>query len=630
MTKISKQFIAAIITIAILLAGCAGTTPTLSPSAPPATSAVPDSPTPIAKTPSSSSVETTRPPASVSPTDASDGFQDLTITILYDNTAYDARLRADWGFAALIEYGGHTLLFDTGGDGPTLMDNMAQLGIAPRSIEAIVLSHIHGDHTNGLQSVLDTDITPTVYVPASFPASFKDNVRSQTDLVEITDPVEIFPGLHSTGELGASIVEQALVVETEAGIVVVTGCAHPGIVPIVQQAKAIVENRVALVVGGFHLLDYSSDQVTHIVAELRELGVRQVCPTHCTGDAAIAIFAAQYGDDYVQGGVGRVITVAGSDEAHVSGLADDEIATLTSLERVDDYPLYTMHYYGDYSHRRAAIGGGRARLTFSTPDWACSLFAALGDADNMLYGRNFDWEYSPALLLFTDPTDGYASVSMVDIEYLVGADVAGRLTDLPFEERRALLDAPLWPFDGMNEHGLVIGMAAVPPGHVSPDPNKETIGSLGIIREVLDHASDTDEAVAILQSYNIDMGGGPPLHYLVADPAGRSVLVEFYQGETVLIPNPDNEPWHQATNFLRSSVGESATGECWRYDRISERLVEVEGRLTVSGAMDLLAEVSQEGTQWSIVYGLSTGDVTVTMGQKYDNPHTFYLGLAGE
>jgi Tol biopolymer transport system component len=307
-----------------------------------------------------------------------------------------------------------------------------------------------------------------------------------------------------------------------------------------------------------------------------------------------------------------------------------EAATLSSLERVDDYPLYTMHYYGDYSQSAMAIGDGRVELAFSTPDWACSLFAALGDTDNMLYGRNFDWQYSPALLLFTDPPDGYASVSMVDIEYLVGADVAGRLTDLPLEERRALLDAPFWPFDGMNEHGLVIGMAAVPPGDVPPDPNKETIDSLGVMREVLDQARDTDEAVAILQSYNINMGGGPPLHYLVTDPSGHSILVEFYQGETVLIPNPDDEPWHQATNFLRSSVGESAVGECWRYDRISERLVEVKGRLTASGAMDLLSEVSQEGTQWSIVYGLSTGDVTVTMGRAYDNQHTFHLGFVSE
>ncbi|MCP4540089.1 MAG: linear amide C-N hydrolase [Chloroflexi bacterium] len=307
---------------------------------------------------------------------------------------------------------------------------------------------------------------------------------------------------------------------------------------------------------------------------------------------------------------------------------EKEAATLNSLEQVDDYPLYTMHYYGDYDRSRAAIESARTKLTFSTPAWACSLFAALGDADNMLYGRNFDWQYSPALLLFTDPPDGYASVSMVDIGYLVGEYKVDMLTDLPLEDRRPLLDAPFWPFDGMNEHGLVIGMAAVSPGHVPPDPDKETIGSLGVMREVLDHARDTDEAVAILQNYNIDMEGGPPLHYLVADPSGRSVLVEFYQGEIILITNQN--AWHQATNFLVSSTGESAAGQCRRYDHITEQLTEAQGRLTALGAIDLLSEVSQEGTQWSIVYGLNTTDVTVVMGQVYAKQHVFRLGYADE
>jgi hypothetical protein len=247
----------------------------------------------------------------------------------------------------------------------------------------------------------------------------------------------------------------------------------------------------------------------------------------------------------------------------------------------------------------------------------------------MLYGRNFDWEYSPAVLLFTDPPDGYASVSMVDIAYLgFGGTSAGRLPDLPLVERRALLDAPRMPFDGMNEHGLVVGMAAVPPGQMRPDPAKETTGSLRVIREMLDHASKVDEAVAILQSYNIDFEGGPPLHYLVADPSGRSALVEFYQGEMVIMPN--ETPWHLATNFLRASVGESAAGQCWRYDRLSQRLTDAQGRMTTPSAMRLLSDVSQEGTQWSIVYGMSTGDVSVTMGRQYDTPHTFHLGLAGE
>jgi len=233
----------------------------------------------------------------------------VRITIVYDNTAYDPDLIAEWGFSALIEYGEKTLLFDTGGDGTTLLGNMAKLGIDPQTIQVVVLSHIHMDHTGGLQELLDTGVRPTVYAPAAFPDDFKESVRAQTDLIEVTETLEILPGIHSTGELYSNIAEQALVIETEAGIVVMSGCAHPGIVRMVQRAQEIVAAEVALVVGGFHLKGRSQGVIRDIIADFRQVGVQQVSPTHCTGDQAIEIFADEYGDDYVQGGVGRVIIV---------------------------------------------------------------------------------------------------------------------------------------------------------------------------------------------------------------------------------------------------------------------------------------------------------------------------------
>jgi hypothetical protein len=304
------------------------------------------------------------------------------------------------------------------------------------------------------------------------------------------------------------------------------------------------------------------------------------------------------------------------------GLSADEIATLSSLEKVDDHPLYSMRYYGPYERPETALPAGA-----SGPVWACSLFAAMADPGNMLYGRNFDWQHSPAVLLFTDPADRYASVSMVDIAYLGfdGQD-SQNLLDLSLSERVALLSAPLLPFDGMNEHGLVVGMAAVPPGGMRPDPQKTTIGSLGIIRQILDRARSVGEAVAIFEEFNIDFAGGPPIHYLVADRSGEAALVEFYQGEMVVTPNQD--PWHQATNFLRASVQGSPEGECWRYDHITRRLEENQGKLTPAAAMELLAEVSQENTQWSIVYDFGSGGVQVSMGRSYENTHTFQPGIA--
>jgi len=322
------------------------------------------------------------------------------------------------------------------------------------------------------------------------------------------------------------------------------------------------------------------------------------------------------------------------------GLSEDQIATLSSLEQLDDFPLYTIRYIGAYPQQvltstglRLAESANPVSQSDYQPSWSCSLFAALGDPSHRLYGRNFDWRFSPALLLFIDPPDGYASVSMVDIEYLgFGGSRAKDLINLPLEERQALLDSPAFPFVGMNEEGLAVGMAAVPPGEMSPEPDKKTIDQLAVMREILDHAATIDEAVNILASYNIDMGS-VPLHYLIASAAGNSALVEFYQGNMVVFRNED--PWQLATNFLVASTGGHTQGECPRYDRISQRLQETGGQLTSQDALSLLSDVSQgdpqaqSNTQWSIVSDLTGGDIHIVMGREYTGAvHTLHLNLA--
>jgi len=282
--------------------------PTVTPVPPTETPSPTDTPGPTA-----TSKPTTLP---LTPSATSKEVRDLRITIVYDNNAYDPRLRTAWGFAAFVEYGDHVLLFDTGGDSDTLLDNMAKLDLDPQRVEAVVLSHIHGDHTGGLQGLLDTGASPTVYVPAAFPAAFKEGVRARTDLVEVSGPLEILPGVHSTGPLGALIVEQALVIETRKGIVVITGCAHPGIVRMVRQARKVVKDRVALAMGGFHLGSSNQSQIERVITDFRQLDVKQVSPTHCTGEKAIAMFAAEYGDDYIQGGAGRVIVIGSEPPAN--------------------------------------------------------------------------------------------------------------------------------------------------------------------------------------------------------------------------------------------------------------------------------------------------------------------------
>lgn len=312
---------------------------------------------------------------------------------------------------------------------------------------------------------------------------------------------------------------------------------------------------------------------------------------------------------------------------------EEEIATLLSLEQVNDHPLYTMRYFGTYPGRTRshlpvpAVPSKSATVSVETScgaAWACSLFAALANEENRLLGRNFDWNFSPALLLFTDPADGYASVSMVDIEYLgFEGDGARNLTDLPLEERRTLLDAPSLPFDGMNEKGLALGMAAIPSEEMPYDPQKKTIDQLEIIREVLDHAGTVDEAIKIMGDYNIDMGS-VPIHYLIASASGESVVVEFYQGEMVVFRNETQ--WQVATNFLLASTNGNFQGQCWRYDLIHHRLDGLEGKISARNAMRLLEDVSQDHTQWSIVYQMTTGDINVVMGRDYSRkPHTFHM-----
>ena len=316
-------------------------------------------------------------------------------------------------------------------------------------------------------------------------------------------------------------------------------------------------------------------------------------------------------------------------------IVDEETATLTSLEQVDDHPLYTMRYFGTYPGRGRSSRAPTA-LAMSMPlpaqtscplAWGCSLFATLGDEDNRLFGRNFDWNFSPARRLFPDPADGYASVSMVDIEYLGFAGERSRnLTELPLEDLRALLDAPSLPFDGMNETGLAIGMAAVPAEDMPYDPLKRTLDELEVIREVLDHAGTMNEAIEILGSYNVDMGS-VPIHYLIASASGESAVVEFYRGEMVVFRN--EAPWQVATNFLLSSTHGNTDGWCWRYDLISRRLYGLEGRISSKKALHLLEDVSQDHTQWSVLYNMTTGDLQIVMGRDYSGTiHTFHLEQA--
>lgn len=235
----------------------------------------------------------------------------ITITTIYDNYIFSEVLKTDWGYSCIVEGTEKTILFDTGTKSDILFHNINKLNMNPKDVELVAISHIHGDHTGGLSAFLDENNKVTVYLPASFPDEFVSRVKKAgVKVVPVDKPVEICKGVSLTGEMGGLIKEQSLIVDTSKGLVVITGCAHPGIVGIIKKAKEVIDKEIYLVCGGFHLLSKSEDEVKEIINEFKDLGVMKVGATHCTGDRAIELFKEAYKENFVQMGVGKVIRIS--------------------------------------------------------------------------------------------------------------------------------------------------------------------------------------------------------------------------------------------------------------------------------------------------------------------------------
>ena len=305
------------------------------------------------------------------------------------------------------------------------------------------------------------------------------------------------------------------------------------------------------------------------------------------------------------------------------------VRTILSLEKLDDYPLYSVTYHGGYGFDLFLERGYEESPSWlHTCNWAdlgCSVFASLGDESNSVFGRNLDWRDDPTLLLFTDPPDGYASVSITDVFFL------GFTTKVPsLLNRLALLIAPHFPMDGMNEAGVAIGIMAVDHGSYEGDSEKTTISGLSVIRKVLDYAGSVEEALELMDDHNIDFSCGFPFHYLLADKSGNSAVVEYVDGEMRVLQS--EQPWQAATNFIISETSaEDISGNCERYNHLSKILKGSGGVLNMGEAMSLLKDVSKNKetvkTTWSVAYGMSTGEIQVAVGCQYDKIHTFRLDM---
>ena len=230
--------------------------------------------------------------------------------IVYDNHSYKEDLEKDWGFSCFIEGLEKTILFDTGKNGHILLSNMGKLGIRPEEIDLVFLSHAHKDHTDGLDILLTKNSKIEVWLPNFFSSSFKESVKSAGATVEEVDNFKkICEGAYTSGVIPGWIKEQSLILDTDKGLIVVTGCAHPRIVKIILTAKELLEKSIYMVLGGFHLAGFTEEEIEEITSRFRALGVLKVGPCHCSGDKCRIIFAKEYQDDFIKIGAGKEIRV---------------------------------------------------------------------------------------------------------------------------------------------------------------------------------------------------------------------------------------------------------------------------------------------------------------------------------
>lgn len=232
----------------------------------------------------------------------------ITITILYDNYVHAEGTTAHWGFSCLIEGMEKTILFDTGTKPEILFHNIEKLAVNPNNVQLVVISHDHYDHIGGLWAFLEKNPRVSVFLPNSFPGDFARKVeKNKAKVVAVNQPQQVCKNVYLTGEMGDSIKEQSLILDTDKGLILITGCSHPGIADIVKKAMEIHKKKVFMAFGGFHLMRKSEDQLKKIIAQFKELGVSKVGPTHCTGENAIKLFKEAYGKNFVDMGVGKVL-----------------------------------------------------------------------------------------------------------------------------------------------------------------------------------------------------------------------------------------------------------------------------------------------------------------------------------
>lgn len=234
----------------------------------------------------------------------------VTITVIYDNYVSMKGTVADWGFSVLLDGFDKKILFDTGTKPEVFEFNFKKIGVDPSGIDLLVLSHEHGDHTGGIPAFVKMKTGIPVLMPVSFSDSFKKRmVKLGLKPVMIDAPSMICQNLFTSGEFKFVIPEEALVIDTEKGLVVLTGCAHPGIINMLKKVKNDFNKDIYMVCGGLHLMTKTDSEMKDIISEMKQIGVVKCGATHCTGEKQIKMFKDAFGSNFVDLGTGNRIII---------------------------------------------------------------------------------------------------------------------------------------------------------------------------------------------------------------------------------------------------------------------------------------------------------------------------------
>ena len=204
-----------------------------------------------------------------------------------------------WGVSFLI---GSDVLFDTFSNGKILLNNMKKLNISPSQIKHIIISHEHFDHIGGLYHILEKNNDVSVYICKHFSQSVKEKIQSYScKLIEIEGSQNITNSIMTTGEIQTNyksnpLWEQAIIIMANENILL-TGCAHPGIINILKKAEELIQKNISTIIGGFHLIRASSNEVIDIIDTFKSHKISRIYPCHCTRKPAIKLFKKYFSDN---------------------------------------------------------------------------------------------------------------------------------------------------------------------------------------------------------------------------------------------------------------------------------------------------------------------------------------------